>query len=223
MDSQMYQNPIFKENKRRLEGLGYHFLAPEVGRLASGREGPGRLPSEERVLQAIEKILIEGQLLRGLKVLVTAGPTRERLDPIRCITSRSSGRMGYALAAAARELGGQVLLVSGPTQLQPPPGVVLIKVESAEEMGQAVLSRAGGQDLIVMAAAVADWRPKSRAAEKLDKSDQEELTVELEQTPDILKELGSQKPSGQILSWSASPPSRRTWSRMPWKSSRRRT
>ena len=201
MDSQMFANSIFQENKRKLEGLGYRFLEPEVGRLASGRTGIGRLPPEEDILRAIEGILAEGGLgpLRGLRVLVTAGPTRERIDPIRCITSRSSGKMGYALASAAREMGAEVLLISGPTGLEPPVGVELIKVESAEEMREAVLGRAAEQDLIVMAAAVADWRPKSPSTEKLSKAGKRELVLELERTPDILKELGERKSEGQIL------------------------
>jgi len=199
MDSRMFENPIFQENKKKLEGLGYHFLKPEEGRLASGRAGIGRLPAEERILQAVEEILTEGGLLQGFKILITAGPTRERLDPMRCLTNRSSGKMGYALAKTARAMGAKVLLVSGPTQLEPPAGVETIKVESTAEMHEVLLSQAAERDLILMVAAVADWRPKSSSKEKLSKAGKDELTLELEPTPDILKELGARKREGQVL------------------------
>jgi phosphopantothenoylcysteine decarboxylase/phosphopantothenate--cysteine ligase len=200
MESQMYTNPIFHENKRKLAELGYRFLEPETGRLASGREGIGRFPAEEKILKAIEEILAERALLKGHRVLVTAGPTREMLDPMRCITNRSSGKMGYALAEQARELGADaVCLISGPTQLVPPAGVECLRVESAAEMREAVLERAPKFDLIVMAAAVADWRPKRVLAHKLKKSGARELTLVLEKTPDILAELGRRKKREQIL------------------------
>ena len=190
MESQMYENPIFQRNKRRLEEMGYRFLEPEVGHLASGRVGVGRFPSEEKILKAIEQLLEERSLLQGLKVLVTAGPTRERIDPMRVITNRSSGKMGYALAEAARDLGAErVLLISGPTQLEPPAGVEVIYVESAEEMRDAVLKYAPSHSWVLMAAAVADWRPKRTLSQKESKLSAQELTLELERTPDILKEL----------------------------------
>ncbi|MFQ6090167.1 MAG: bifunctional phosphopantothenoylcysteine decarboxylase/phosphopantothenate--cysteine ligase CoaBC, partial [Candidatus Bipolaricaulia bacterium] len=199
MDSQMFENPIFQENLRRLEGLGYHFLKPEEGRLASGRTGIGRLPAEERILQAVEEILAEGGLLQGLQILVTAGPTRERFDPMRCITNRSSGRMGYALAQAALSMGAEVTLISGPTQLEPPAGLEFIKVESAAEMHEAALEHYTNKDLILMVAAVADWRPRASAAGKLAKAGRGRLSLELERTPDILKELGERRSEGQVL------------------------
>lgn len=200
MESQMYTNPIFHENKKRLSELGYRFLEPETGHLASGREGIGRFPAEEKVLEAIEKILAEGALLQGHRVLVTAGPTREMLDPMRCITNKSSGKMGYALAEQARNLGADaVCLISGPTQLAPPPGVECLRVESAAEMKEAVLTRSSQADLILMAAAVADWRPKRALSQKLQKSGARALTVVLEKTPDILAELGRRKRKDQIL------------------------
>jgi len=189
MEAQMYENPIFQRNKRSLEELGYRFLEPEVGHLASGRVGIGRFPAEEKILAAIEQILQEGSLLQGLRVLVTAGPTRERLDPMRVITNRSSGKMGYALAEAARGMGAQVLLISGPTQLSPPAGVEVIKVESAEEMRDAVLEHAPKCDWVLMAAAVADWRPKRPLAQKESKLSAQTIALELERTPDILQEL----------------------------------
>jgi len=190
MESQMYENPVFQRNKRELEELGYRFLEPEVGRLASGRVGVGRFPPEGKIIEAIERILKERSLLRGLRVLVTAGPTRERIDPMRCITNRSSGKMGYALAEAARGMGAQVLLISGPTPLEPPAGVEVIRVESAEEMRHAVLEHALKCDWVLMAAAVADWRPKHPLAQKESKLSSKTLTLELERTPDVLHELG---------------------------------
>lgn len=200
MESNMYQNPIFQENKRKLEALGYRFLEPEIGHLASGREGLGRFPPEERVLEAIKEILREGSLLTGRKILITAGPTREMIDPIRCITNKSSGKMGYALAEKAQALGASaVCLISGPTQIPAPSGVEFIRVESTEEMRAEVLKRAKFYDLIIMAAAVADWRPKRAFTNKLAKAEQDELNLVLERTPDILKELGEKKRKGQIL------------------------
>lgn len=200
MESQMYTNPVFQENKKKLAELGYRFLEPESGHLASGRQGIGRFPSEEKILTAIEEILAERALLRGHRVLVTAGPTREMLDPMRCITNRSSGKMGYALAEQARNFGADsVCLITGPTQLEPPAGVECICVESAEEMRAAVLERSSQFDLVLMAAAVADWRPKKASAHKLKKSARRELTLVLEKTPDILSELGKRKRKDQIL------------------------
>lgn len=192
MESQMYENPILQENKRTLEAWGYRFLEPAVGHLSSGRRGIGRLPSEEKIISAIEEILATRSLLAGWKVLVTAGPTRERIDPMRCITNRSSGKMGYALAEAARDMGAEnVCLISGPTQLPLPPDIEIIRVESAKEMHDAVLKRAVSYDAVLMAAAVADWRPKHSSQQKESKRTQAEMTLMLERTPDILKELGA--------------------------------
>ncbi len=192
MESQMYENPIFQQNKRALEAWGYRFLEPEVGHLSSGRRGIGRFPSEEKIISAIEEILTTRSLLKGRKVLVTAGPTRERIDPMRCITNRSSGKMGYALAEAARDMGAEnVCLISGPTQLPLPSGIEIIRVESAKEMYDAVLKRAASYDVVLMAAAVADWRPKHPTQQKESKQTHSEMTLLLERTPDILKELGA--------------------------------
>jgi phosphopantothenoylcysteine decarboxylase/phosphopantothenate--cysteine ligase len=138
--------------------------------------------------------------LQGRRVLVTAGPTREMLDPMRCITNKSSGKMGYALAEQARNFGAEkVCLITGPTQLPPPAGVECVRVESAAEMKEAVLERFAQYDLILMAAAVADWRPKKVFSQKLKKSGARELTIVLEKTPDILSELGRRKKKNQIL------------------------
>ncbi len=199
MESQMYENPILQANMRALEALGYRFLEPECGPLASGRCGIGRFPDQEMILKAIGSILQEGRLLAGWKVLVTAGPTRESLDPMRCLTNRSSGRMGYVLASAARDFGAQVSLISGPSWLEPPAGVEPVRIESAEEMKRAVLKVASKQDVIIMAAAVADWRPIERHTRKISKAGQKTFELALEQTPDILKALGQKKKLGQLL------------------------
>jgi phosphopantothenoylcysteine decarboxylase/phosphopantothenate--cysteine ligase len=189
MESQMYENPIFEENKRKLEALGYRFLEPESGNLASGRKGIGRFPSEEAILQAIEEMLFERTLFQDKKILITAGPTRERIDPMRVITNRSSGKMGYALAEAARDFGAEVYLISGPTQLTPPAGMECINVESAEEMKDAVLSQVSKADILIMTAAVADWRPLRISAKKESKLADEIIGLSLTRTPDILSEL----------------------------------
>jgi len=192
MESQMYENPIFQSNIGSLRELGHRFLEPEEGNLASGRTGKGRFPNEERILDEIEEILSHQQLLKNRKVLITAGPTRERIDPMRVITNRSSGKMGYALAEAARDLGADVTLISGPTQLPTPAGVERVDTESAELMRDAVLSMASGHDIVIMAAAVADWRPINISESKESKLTSDSLLIELESTPDILTELGDQ-------------------------------
>ena len=190
MEAQMYENPVFEENRQKLEALGYHFLEPESGNLASGRTGVGRFPSEEIILGKIEEILSESALYANKKVLITAGPTRERIDPMRVVTNRSSGKMGYAMAQVLREMGADVTLVSGPSQLKHPPGVEIVEAESAEDMKEAVLSRAADVDMIIMAAAVADWRPANISEKKESKLASETMTLELERTPDILLALG---------------------------------
>jgi phosphopantothenoylcysteine decarboxylase/phosphopantothenate--cysteine ligase len=202
MESQMYTNPIFQENKEKLLGLGYRFLEPERGHLASGREGIGRFPSEERILQAIEEIFAEGALLQGRRVLVTAGPTREMLDPMRCITNKSSGKMGYALAEQARNFGAEKSLSDhlGRRSFPRPLGVECVRVESAAEMKKAVLERFAQYDLILMAAGGGRLAPQeSFFHKKLKKSGARELTIVLEKTPDILSELGRRKKKNQIL------------------------
>ena len=191
MESQMYENPIFQECVLKLKALGYRFLEPEMGNLASGRSGIGRFPSEEAIFDEIDQILSESAILQDKKILVTAGPTRERIDPMRVITNRSSGKMGYALAEAARDFGAdQVYLISGPTQLQPPAGVELVNVESAAEMNRATLALAPNVDVVLMAAAVADWKPVKSSRAKSSKLQSDTITLALMKTPDILSELG---------------------------------
>lgn len=198
METQMFENPILQGNLRKLEGLGYRVLPPEAGALASGRSGAGRLPEPERILREIQTLLASQGVLAGKRVLVTAGPTRERLDPMRVITNRSSGKMGYAVAQAAAQLGAQVTLISGPTGLPGPAAVEVVAVESAEQMEEVVRIRAPEAHWVIMAAAVADWRPKRPSARKQGKA-QRTLTLELVPTPDILKGLGKRRRRGQVL------------------------
>ncbi|MFB6286039.1 MAG: bifunctional phosphopantothenoylcysteine decarboxylase/phosphopantothenate--cysteine ligase CoaBC [Candidatus Bipolaricaulia bacterium] len=190
METTMIDNPIYRRNRRILQARGYRFLEAEEGALASGRTGRGRFPGEDRVTREAESILAFGSQLAGQSVLVTAGPTRERLDPMRVITNRSSGKMGYALAEAARDAGAAcVTLVSGPTQLPEPAGVATERVESTADMRDAVLRLLPSHDVIVMAAAVSDWQPNDVAEGKTGKLSTEERRIELEPTPDILHEI----------------------------------
>lgn len=201
MDSQMYENSIFQENMSKLRKLGnYFFLEPEEGRLASGRMGKGRFPDKDKILARIEKLLVEETLLEGKKILVTAGPTREMIDPIRCITNRSSGKMGYAIARKARDLGAsKVLLISGPTLLKPPSGIEFSQVESAQDMNEVVLDNSPGYDWLVLTAAVADWQPHQTQQKKIKKTGKETMKLLLEKTPDIANNISGKKKKGQIL------------------------
>ncbi|HIE03399.1 MAG TPA: bifunctional phosphopantothenoylcysteine decarboxylase/phosphopantothenate--cysteine ligase CoaBC, partial [Candidatus Latescibacteria bacterium] len=159
MDAFMWANPVVQENVRKLKGLGYKLVGPEEGELASGLTGKGRLADLGRILDAIGEALEDLRLLAGRKVLVTAGRTEEDIDPVRFITNRSTGKMGYALAEAARTMGAEVVLVSGPTDLEVPWGVRVVRVRSAGEMRDAVLEHLGWCDILAMAAAVVDFRP----------------------------------------------------------------
>lgn len=198
MNANMYTHPVTQANLARLRELGYHVLEPESGFLACGARGPGRLPAVETILEAAAALLRPGKRLEGISVLVTAGGTREYLDPVRFLGNASSGKMGYAVAAEAQRRGATVTLVTGPTALAPPPGVEVIAVESAAEMYEAVLARAGTARVVVKAAAVADFRPKERAPVKIKKAGGPPV-IELEPTPDILGELGRLKRPEQIL------------------------
>ncbi|MCL6635913.1 MAG: bifunctional phosphopantothenoylcysteine decarboxylase/phosphopantothenate--cysteine ligase CoaBC [Peptococcaceae bacterium] len=197
MNVNMYRNPVVQRNLAVLRQLGYHFVEPGSGRLACGAEGQGRLAELEAILEKIELLLSPAGDMRGLAVLVTAGPTVEPLDPVRYLTNRSSGKMGYAVAGAAARRGARVILVSGPTALQPPGGVEVVKVETALQMYDAVMERFPGVDVVIKAAAVADYRPRKAAAQKIKKLG-DTITVELEKNPDILAELGRRK-TAQIL------------------------
>jgi phosphopantothenoylcysteine decarboxylase/phosphopantothenate--cysteine ligase len=198
MNANMYLHSATQANLARLKELGYHLLEPESGFLACGAYGPGRLPSAEKILEAAAALLTAGCSLKGVKVLVTAGGTREHLDPVRFIGNASSGKMGYAVAAEAQRRGAEVVLISGPVSLAPPEGVEVVRVLSAEEMYWAVIERASEAKVVVKAAAVADFKPKRYDPQKIKKSEKS-LVVELEPTPDILAELGRRKPAGQIL------------------------
>ncbi|HEY8415617.1 MAG TPA: bifunctional phosphopantothenoylcysteine decarboxylase/phosphopantothenate--cysteine ligase CoaBC, partial [Thermaerobacter sp.] len=198
MNVHMYRNPAVQANIRRLRELGYEVMEPEEGPLAEGYSGIGRLPEPAAIVAAAERLLARTRDLAGLRFLVTAGPTREPIDPVRFISNRSSGKMGFALAEAARDRGARVTLVSGPVALPDPPGVEVVRVETARDMLEAVLARAGEADAIIKAAAVADFRPARPSAHKLKKSSVAPV-VELEPNTDILRELGRRKRPGQVL------------------------
>lgn len=197
MNTNMYLNVIVQRNLSRLTQYGYHIIQPDCGKLACGSEGPGRLPEPSIIFEKITHLLQAAHTFAGKKVLVTAGGTREPIDPVRYIGNRSSGKMGYALANAAAARGAEVILIAGPTNLPDPPGVIVKHIETAQEMRQAVLEEYDRMDIIIKAAAVADYRPHSPSIHKIKKTD-ETLTLALEKNPDILLELG-QKKQHQIL------------------------
>lgn len=198
MNTNMLTNPIVQANIDKLRALGYHFIAPAVGELACGTEGAGRLPDPTAIVTYVVGLLSAQRDYVGKTVLVTAGGTREPIDPVRYIGNRSSGKMGYALAAAAAARGAKVILVSGPTALTPPANTQVIAVETTAQMYQAVIDVAPKADIIIKAAAVADFRPQHPAPEKIKKRDGT-LSLVLEKNPDILCELGRRKVSGQVL------------------------
>ena len=198
MNCNMYLNPLVQQNIARLKTFGYQFIEPDCGMLACGVEGPGRLPEPQRIVEALQQMLASSTALAGVKVLVTAGGTREAIDPVRYIGNRSSGKMGYALAAAAAKLGADVVLVSGPVAIEDPAGVRVIRIESAQQMMESVLAEFADSRIVIKAAAVADYRPQSAAPHKIKKHS-EQLTLVLEKTPDILAELGRLKRDDQLL------------------------
>lgn len=197
MNTRMYENPVVQDNMEKLRGYGMEVITPPSGYLACGDTGAGKMPEPETLFEAVIKALTPKDLA-GKKVLVTAGPTQEKLDPVRYISNHSTGKMGYAVAAAAARRGAEVTLVSGVTALQPPAGVKVVPVISAADMAQAVKAAASKQDIIVKAAAVADYRPAVTADEKIKKTDSA-LFLSLEQTEDILSWLGANRREGQIL------------------------
>lgn len=197
MNTRMYQNPIVQDNMKILESYGMEVITPATGYLACGDTGEGKMPEPELLLEYIIKAL-KPKDMNGIKVLVTAGPTREKIDPVRYISNHSTGKMGYAIARAAMMRGADVTLVSGKTDIEPPVGVNTVDVVSAGDMAQAVKSRADEQDIIIKAAAVADYRPKHAADEKVKKKDSD-MNIELERTEDILGFLGAHKKEGQFL------------------------
>lgn len=197
MNVNMYLNPVTQENLQKLRRLGYHIVDPEEGILACGAVGKGRLAAMPKILEAIENLLYPKQDFLGKKVLVTAGGTREALDPVRYIGNRSSGKMGFALAEEARKRGAEVILIAGAVTVEPPAGVTYIKVERAAEMREAVLQYFPQAHVVLKAAAVADYAPVQTAKQKIKKNG-DRLTIELQKTPDILEELGKLK-TKQIL------------------------
>lgn len=202
MNSNMWENPLYKENHSRLEDLGYHFIEPAYGELACGWQGPGKLPDPQEIFN-VARALLGGGDLTGKTILVTAGPTREEIDPVRFLSNHSSGKMGYAIARVARNRGAQVILVSGPVNLAEPKGVETIQVISAQEMHQVVMEQAKRADCIIKAAAVADFRPVVRGTQKVKKDSSETMAMELQRNPDILAELGQQKGSRVLVGFAA--------------------
>lgn len=199
MDGEMYEAPAVQKNMKTIENFGYHLLEPEKGYLASGLEGQGRLPEIDRILHKSSSILQKDNKgpLTGKKVVVTAGPTREHIDPVRFISNPSSGKMGFAMAEAAQRFGAEVTLIHGSVSIPVPRGVETIKIESAADLFSEIQQHTDA-DIIIMAAAVSDFTPRRTHNQKV-KKDKADSTLELEQTEDILAWLGSHKKEGQIL------------------------
>lgn len=197
MNCYMWDNPIVKANVEKLKSYGYLFVGPDMGELACGYEGKGRLSSVQEIMEAAEEALSVKDL-KGEKVLVTAGPTREAIDPVRYVSNASSGRMGYALAKAAKRRGAEVVLVSGPTSIPKPSGITFVQVTSAEEMYDASIRYYPQSTLVIMAAAVADYRPTKSYPTKV-KKDAKTLAIEMERTQDVLKFMGKKKKPDQFL------------------------
>ena len=198
MNTNMFENPVVQDNLKILEHYGYEVIAPASGYLACGDTGAGKMPEPETLLAYIEREAACEKDLKGKKILVTAGPTQEAIDPVRYITNHSSGKMGYAIAKAAMLRGADVTLVSGRTAIEPPMFVKIVPVVTAKDMYEAVTSVSDEQDIIIKAAAVADYRPAKVSDEKVKKSDGQ-MSIELERTDDILKFLGEHKRDGQFL------------------------
>ena len=198
MNTNMYENPIVQDNLAILQHYGYEVIEPASGYLACGDTGAGKMPEPEMLLDYILREIAKEKDLLGRKVLVTAGPTQEAIDPVRYITNHSSGKMGYALAKAAMLRGADVTLVSGPCAIEPPPFVKLVPVVTAKEMFDAVTSVSFEQDIIIKAAAVADYRPANVYEDKVKKQE-EQMSIELEKTDDILGYLGEHRLPGQFL------------------------
>ena len=198
MNTRMYENPVTQDNMDLLRKYGFRIIEPAVGHLACGDTGAGKLPPETLLLECILDEIAMEKDMKGLHVLITAGPTMEAIDPVRFISNHSTGKMGYALARVCRRRGAEVTLVSGKTNLEAPYGVTLVPVTSAQDMFEAVSSRAKEQDLIIKAAAVADYRPVTVAENKIKKSPGD-MSIALERTTDILAWLGEHRQEGQVL------------------------
>lgn len=201
MNVNMYTNPLYQENEQKLRRLGYLFEAPVSGSLACGWEGEGKLASPEAIFESVVSALTVKDL-SGLSVMVTAGPTREEIDPVRYISNHSSGKMGYAIASEARRRGAKVLLISGPTALTAPCGISVVRVTSAVEMQNEVMAHVAECDVVIKAAAVADYRPQARSGTKIKKKS-DSATLELVKNPDILAGLGSMKTRPFLVGFAA--------------------
>lgn len=197
MNTNMYNNAIVQENIHKLSNFGYNFISPASGRLACGDEGEGKLADTEAIAEYVESMLYDKKDLKGKRVLVTAGPTIAPIDPVRYITNRSSGKMGYAIAEEARDRGAEVVLVSGASNLKAPLGVKVINISTNEEMLKEVLNHYNEQDIVIKAAAVADYKPKEYSDQKIKKADGD-FSLTLARDHDILKKLGELK-ENQIL------------------------
>ncbi len=198
MNTNMYENPIVQDNLKKLEQYGYEIISPASGYLACGDTGAGKMPEPETLRAYILRTIGRDKDLAGKKVLITAGPTQEKIDPVRYITNHSTGKMGYALAEVCMLRGAEVTLVSGPVSLTPPMFVQVVPVVSAADMAREVFARSKEQDIIIKAAAVADYRPTHPAEEKIKKKDNDS-SIELERTEDILEQLGKKKRVGQFI------------------------
>ena len=198
MNTGMWENPILQDNLLKLKGYGYHIIDPIIGRLACGDTGTGKMNSEEVIVEHILTFLAKEHDLKGKRFLITAGPTQEAIDPVRYITNHSSGKMGYAIAKMARLRGAEVTLVSGPVNIRPFEGVDVVPVVSAQDMFQAVTSRSGEADVVIMCSAVADYTPAVYSDQKVKKHD-DEMTIQLTRTQDILGWLGEHKSANQTL------------------------
>lgn len=199
MNTQMFENPITQDNLKICQSYGMHVIQPACGYLACGDTGAGKMPEPEELLDHIIHEIAYPKNLTGKKILVTAGPTREALDPVRFLTNHSTGKMGYAIARVAAARGAEVTLVTGPTEIKKPGFVKVVPIESAREMYEAVTAVSEEQDAIIKAAAVADYRPDHVSDEKIKKKDGDELSISVERTDDILAYLGSHKKPGQFL------------------------
>lgn len=199
MNTQMFENPITQDNLKICQSYGMHVIQPACGYLACGDTGAGKMPEPEELLDHIIHEIAYPKNLTGKKILVTAGPTREALDPVRFLTNHSTGKMGYAIARVAAARGAEVTLVTGPTEIKKPGFVKVVPIESAREMYEAVTAVSEEQDAIIKAAAVADYRPAHVSDEKIKKKDGDELSISVERTDDILAYLGSHKKTGQFL------------------------
>lgn len=203
MNTNMYENPILQRNINTLKELGYNFVEPESGRLACGDTGKGKLASPETIVDEVVKLLSKEQDLKGKSIIVTAGPTVESIDPMRYITNRSTGKMGYSIAKEAVERGADVTLITGPTNLTPPQNLKkLVKIESAKDMYEAVLENLDENDVVIKSAAVADYKPKNYSNKKIKKSD-DDLVIELDRNKDIAQEIGKIKNNKILVGFAA--------------------